>query len=242
MFFGLDFAYCERLFWKAWNAQGAIQVGSIKNGGIAYVTKYISSQEFGDVAFFKYDYHHLTRPSSSHSLHFGDGLYEEQKDFIKKTGCYSWHNKTRPAPTYIKNKYNVIADLDPDKIKHNFDIKCKNIKQMYEVDIHSFRDLHKFSIQQANIKQRNAAIRLQQRGKPFDDSHLNQDLYNFRHRLQDTFDSHIFSIVNPDGTKRLKFNSSLRSKLKLFQEYQNCIKQYGIKRADSMFGFDEIPF
>ena len=30
LFFGLDFAYCERMFWKAWNYQGSIEVGAIK--------------------------------------------------------------------------------------------------------------------------------------------------------------------------------------------------------------------
>ena len=40
LFFGLDFAYCERLFWRAWQYQGSIQVGAIKNGGIGYVLKY----------------------------------------------------------------------------------------------------------------------------------------------------------------------------------------------------------
>ena len=78
LFFGLDFAYCERLFWRAWNNHGSIQVGAIKNGGIAYAVKYIDSQEYGTPAFFKYDYHHLVRPNSSHSLGLGEGLYLSQ--------------------------------------------------------------------------------------------------------------------------------------------------------------------
>ena len=47
LFFGLDFAYCKKLFYKAWNYKGSIQVGAIKNGGIAYATKYISLIYFG---------------------------------------------------------------------------------------------------------------------------------------------------------------------------------------------------
>ena len=82
LFFGLDFAYCERLFWRAWKFQGSIQVGAIKNGGIKYATKYISEQTFGTDAFYKYTYHHLDKPSSSHSLGLGAGLFESQKEYV----------------------------------------------------------------------------------------------------------------------------------------------------------------
>lgn len=170
LFFGLDFAYCKKLFYKAWKYKGSIQVGAIKNGGIAYATKYISEQTFGTDAFFKYDYHHLTRPCSTHSLGLGQGLFESQKDFIKKTGCYKWHNETRPAPKYIKDKYHVIADMKPEVIKEKFINNCKNIKSMYEVDINSYNDYLKFHNQQANIRQRNIAKNLRMHGKQVYDS------------------------------------------------------------------------
>ena len=252
LFFGLDFAYCERLFWRAWQGQGAIQVGSIKNGGIAYVTKYIASQSFGQAAFFKYDYHHLTRPSSSHSLHFGDGLYKEQKDFIKKTGCYLWHNKMRPAPSYIKNKYNVTCDLNPEYINKKFLNKCENIKYMYGVDIHSFRDLHKFSLQQANIRQKNTFIKLQQHGKQVLDSrYLNKELQDFKYsdkRIKGLFDSSLSRIVNPDGSVVLKVGKRYTKHLtnidcfKMGTSYNQLAKQYGYKLVDQMFGKEAIPF
>lgn len=165
LFFGLDFAYCKKLFYNAWKYKGSIQVGPIKNGGIAYATKYISEQTFGTDAFYKYDYHHLERPTSSHSLGLGQGLFESQKDFIKQTGCYKWHNETRPAPKYIKDKYHVIADMNPDVIRNKFINKCKNIKSMYDVDISSFNEYTNFNIQKANIRQKNIAVKLQQKGK-----------------------------------------------------------------------------
>lgn len=165
LFFGLDFAYCKRLFWKAWKGKGSIEVGPIKNGGIAYATKYISEQTFGTDSFYKYTYHHLDKPSSSHSLGLGSGLFESQKDFIKKTGCYRWHNETRPAPKYIKDKYNVIADIQPDFIKNKFINKCQNIKQMYQIDINNYNQFLDFNLRQASIKEKNISAKLRQKGK-----------------------------------------------------------------------------
>lgn len=200
LFFGLDFAYCKRLFWKAWKYKGSIQVGAIKNGGIAYATKYISEQTFGTDSFYKYDYHHLTRPTSTHSIGLGQGLFESQKDFIKKTGCYKWHNEVRPCPKYIKDKYHVICDLNPEVIRKNFINKCKNIKEMYNVEIKTFNDLQKFSINKASIKQRNIAIKLQQKGKKVYDSDLiakERFLLKYNsNRLPNTFDTEPIYIIN----------------------------------------------
>lgn len=200
LFFGLDFAYCKKLFYKAWKYKGSIQVGAIKNGGIAYATKYISEQTFGTDAFFKYDYHHLTRPCSTHSLGLGQGLFESQKDFIKKTGCYKWHNETRPAPKYIKDKYNVIADMKPEVIKEKFINNCKNIKSMYEVDINSYNDYIKFHNQLANIRQRNIANNLRMHGKQVYDSEQValerfKEKYN-SNRLPTIYDKEPIFIIN----------------------------------------------
>ena len=163
LFFGLDFAYCERLFWRAWNFQGSIEVGAIKNGGIAYATKYISEQTFGTDAFYKYDYHHLERPSSSHSLGLGLGLFESQKKFIKETGCYKWHNKVKPCPSYIKNKYNIIADLNPSVAGKRFKAKCDNINNLYNIKINNYKEYRDFALAQAQIIKNNAIVKLQQK-------------------------------------------------------------------------------
>ena len=120
LFFGLDFAYCERLLWRAWQFQGSIQVGAIKNGGIGYVLKYIDKQIFGSPAWFKYDYNHLQRPFQFHSSNFGYGLYKGQLKYINDNhGNYHWHGKDYPVPIYYKNRLRVISDK-------NFDYQCKN--------------------------------------------------------------------------------------------------------------------
>lgn len=141
LFFGLDFAYCERLFWRAWNYKGSIEVGAIKNGGIAYATKYISSQTYGIDDFYKYTYHHLERPSSSHSLEFGEGLYKSQIKYIKEhQGCYHWHGVDRPVPQYYKNKFKIISDLDSETFKKRYKAKCENINNLYNHRIALFKE------------------------------------------------------------------------------------------------------
>ena len=210
LFFGLDFAYCERLFWNAWSCQGSIQVGAIKNGGIAYATKYISEQTFGTDAFYKYDYHHLQRPSSSHSLNFGNGLFESQKKFIKETGCYKWHNITRPAPSYIKNKYHVIKDMSPEVAGKRFQAKKQSIKSLYDVDITSFKKYRDFALAQAKIIQNNAMIRLQQKGKQVYNSdkialERFNTIYGKQKRLDPIFDNFPIRIINNQFKTFVKF-------------------------------------
>lgn len=253
LFFGLDFAYCERLFWRAWQNQGSIQVGSIKNGGIEYCTKYITQQVFGMEKFFKYAYHHMEAPCSSHSLGFGEGLYLSQLDYIKKNdGYYLWHNKKRPLPSYYKNKYKIISDLDSDKIAKKYKLQCQNIKEMYQVDIQSFRQLTNFKLQKASIRQRNAEIKLVASGKKiFKFDLYAKDLHDFKYsekRLFNTYDVALSRIINPDGTIVLKVGSKYKDTLTtrdlmlLHTDYKTLCKQYGIKKADKMCGLDTIPF
>lgn len=253
LFFGLDFAYCERLFWRAWQNQGAIQVGAIKNGGIGYVTKYISNQTFGIEKFYKYNYHHLTPPSSSHSIGLGEGLFKSQLKFIKEhDGCYQWHNKLRPLPSYYKNKYKIISDLQSDKYEKKYKAKCENIKNLYGIDIKNYRHLFNVSLDIANIRQKNTEIKMRQKGKPIYNPELIQkDLHDMRfnnHRLSGTFDNSLSRIINPDGTVLLKVNKSYKKTLttrdlmRLKTDYKHLCRQYGSKITDSMFGLDPCPF
>lgn len=202
LFFGLDFAYCKRLFWRAWNFQGSIEVGAIKNGGIAYATKYISEQSFGTDSFYKYTYHHLNKPKSSHSLGLGSGLYEDQIDYIKKTGNYKWHNKIKPCPTYIKNKYNVIADIEPKTYRKHFQDKLKNINCMYETNLKTYKDFKTFQHSKSITIQNNAMIKLRQKGKQvYDSDQIALDrfhtIYGKEKRLDPKFDNQPFFVINP---------------------------------------------
>lgn len=254
LFFGLDFAYCERLFWRAWNGLGAIQVGAIKNGGIAYCCKYISEQSYGLDDFYKYAYHHLERPSSSHSLHFGEGLYKSQLGFIKETGCYKWHNKTRPVPTYYKNKYNVISDLDIKKEAEKYKLRCDKIYSLYEHRITSYEDFQKFNIQLAQTRQNNLMIKMQQQGKKvykpeYTIIERSEIAYKDNHRLNPNLDNLLVRVINPQGKVKLKYNDkelhyplTNTQCMKMGTSYNQLVKHYGYKIVDEMFCKEPVPF
>ena len=162
LFFGLDFAVCKRMFEKSWQSKGIIEVDPILQGGIHYVLKYLDKQLFGEQAEIKYDNNNIERPFQCHSLGLGSNLYKNQKEYIRKTnGSYRWKGKDRPCPTYYKNKYLLPTDhwKSVQSAKDSFKLHNGYFpKTPY--------DLHDFQIRQAEIKEANANIRLQQSGRP----------------------------------------------------------------------------
>lgn len=254
LFFGLDFAYCERLFWRAWNFKGSIQVGAIKNGGIAYCVKYISEQSHGINDFYKYTYHHLEKPYSCHSLGFGEGLYLSQLEHIKKTGCYRWHGKERPVPSYYKNKYRVIADLDYDKMCKNYKAKKDNIYNLYETRITSYEQFKEFNVQQARLRERNMNIKLRQAGKQIEDNSLlaleRQTIGFGFNRLNTSHDKAITKVINNLGAEFLNFQNHLiplplkhTDCMRYFHtDYNHLCKIFPRDKIDLLFGLDPIPF
>lgn len=254
LFFGLDFAYCERLFWKAWNYKGSIQVGPIKNGGIAYCVKYINESSHGINDFYKYTYHHLERPSSSHSLGFGEGLYLSQLNHIKDTGCYKWHGKERPLPSYYKNKYKIISDLDPDIMKKRYQAKKENIYNLYETRITSYEKFKEFNVQQARLREKNMTIKLRQSGKQVENQALlaleRQTIGFGFNRLDTSHDKSITKVINNRGEEFINFkNHLIPLPLKISDcaryfhtDYNHLVKYFGHSKIDKLFGLDVVPF
>ena len=253
LFFGLDFAYCERLFWRAWQYQGGIEVGAIKNGGIEYVTKYISEQTFGLESFFKYNYHHQQKPCSSHSLGFGEGLYKSQLNYIKEhDGCYHWHGKDKPVPIYYKNKYLITSDKDIEKYEKKYKQKCKNIYYLYQHKITSFKDFQAFTKIKSQTRQKNLEIKLSQQGKQIYNGDLIQKelhdmIWNDNHRINPKNDKWFSKVIRPDGTFYLNINNksknylTTRDLMKLGTDIKHLKQMYGIDTAYKMIGMD-IPF
>ena len=255
LFFGLDFAYCERLFWKAWQYQGAIEVGAIKNGGIAYVVKYIDSQSYGIDNFYKYAYHHQTAPCSSHSIGLGEGLYKSQLKYIKAhNGRYHWHGIDRPLPTYYKNKYRLISDLQQENYEKRYKTKCDKIYSLYEYRIKSYKDFQSFNKTLAETRQKNLEINLINHGKQvYEPEFINimrSDLiHKDNHRLNTNLDNCICRIVEPNGKAKIKYNNKelhfplkVRDLMFLKTDYNKLKKIYGYKIADEMLGLEKVPF
>lgn len=192
LFFGLDFAYCRKMFERAWRFQGQITVGSIGRGAIPYVLKYLDKQLFGDLAKMKYDQHGLERPFQHHSCGLGSALYREQLDYaIEHNGCYRWHGRDVPYPTYFKNKYLIDSDTDYNRVSQNiFDSTGKriyskglknrahffrNIKDAYTyMDDMAFmfpeyKKIHSEKLKLAQLREKNINIKSQQNGQPMFD-------------------------------------------------------------------------
>lgn len=254
LFFGLDFAYCERLFWRAWRFQGSIEVGAIKNGGIAYAVKYISDQSFGTDNFFKYTYHHLEPPCSSHSIGLGSGLYKGQLKYIREhDGMYRWHGKDRPVPTYWKNKFLIISDLDEKRAEKRYKANCDKIYSLYEHRIVSYKDFEAYNVELAKRRQKNLEVQLHNQGKQvYSPSYIQKQIhdliYKDNHRLHTGYDNWFCRVLRPDGTSYCKIGERSIDKLKvtdlmkLHTDYKHLVKMYGLHTADKMLGLPDVPF
>lgn len=103
LFFGLDFAYCKKIFMDKWK-NGFIDVLPVLDGGIRYVCKYMDKFEKGFQAELKYDFKGLARPRLRMSQGFGQGLlWSNAEKIIKNDYCYeSKHKQLRPISAYWK--------------------------------------------------------------------------------------------------------------------------------------------
>lgn len=186
LFFGLDFAYCKKLFERAWQAQGKIDSLPILNGGIRYVLKYLDKQLYGDLAKMKYDQNNLERPFQTHSLCLGSGLFQSQLKYIKShNNCYRWKGRDVPVNNYIKNKYLLPRNY---RLENQVE-SMQNINLAYGVNITNLYDLKQFSIQKARIRESNLNKMNERSGKPrfdfldfmdsdFRDSYITKGLAN----------------------------------------------------------------
>lgn len=259
LFFGLDFAMCERLFWKAWQYQGSIQVGAIRNGGIGYVISYLDKQFYGYESFLKYDYHHLQKPFQVHSLGLGEGLYKSQLKYIKEhDSCYHWRGKDKPVPKYYKDKYNLISDLTMESWNKRYEKRKSRILYDYGVKINNFSDFEKFNLNQAQIIQKCREIKLIQNGKPvrqdwFINKNVNE-IINSKNRIPTLFDKQHLKLISPQGKAKYKIDNRLKEikdlktrdfmKLKTSknQVYNFYYSQFGPEFTNNLFGIGSIPF
>lgn len=258
LFFGLDFAMCERLFWRAWQFQGSIQVGAIRNGGIGYVVSYLDKQIYGHEAWLKYDYNYLQRPFQFHSVGLGEGLYKSQLKYIKEhDGCYNWHAVDRPVPAYYKNKYLITSDKTIEAMRKKYVKSIQNIENLYNVKIHSFKELEKFKLDKAQILQKMREIKLVQNGKVIrDDNLINRQAEQIRnnHRLPTLFDKQFIKVIDVSGEHKFKIDHrlkdlkdlNLRDWMKLHTDpntlYHRLYDKFGVEYANRAFGLEGVPF
>lgn len=254
LFFGLDFAFCKRLFWRAWKGFGQIQVDPIRAGGIKYATKYISSQTFGHYRFYQYNYHHLEAPYSVHSTKFGEGLYKSQLSYIKNhNGNYRWHNTDRPLPKYYKDKYLVLSSRSEEYLQKKYKQKCNNIYNLYNHKIENYQDFKMQNIRIAKAKEQNLVQTLRSHSHIVSDPDiLSRNAFDFLYTdnaKKFSRKNEVCTIIDSQGNVIPSLRSgkpinhlTVRDCMKLGTDYKTIIHQFGQKVADKLFGLDEIPF
>lgn len=174
LFFGLDFAFCEKLFYETWK-NGFIDVLPLLDGGIRYVVKYMDKQTFGELASLQYDMKGLARPKIRMSVGFGKGLLTDNATFIKENGmCYpARHNTLRPISAYWKklltgnNHY-----LDTSKSIQSISNRLFNLKtqmSQYNLKDFSIKAMSEFKINQARKREYNLAIMIRNAGYPVEE-------------------------------------------------------------------------
>lgn len=255
LFFGLDYAFCERLFWKAWNYKGSIQVGSIRNGGIGYCLKYLDKQVFGKQAFYKYDYYGMERPFQFHSSRFGEGLYRDQLDYIRKhNGNYRWHGVDKPVPSYYKNKFLIIEDKKFDYMVRKYKDRKAELLDRYGKKIENFDHLQKIQLDLNRQKEMQMIEKLRQKGKPIFNYELVQKEINrmvYGNRLPGkSFDDDLVKVIKNNGEAylkpqngyKLKSHLTVRDLMKMHTDYNKFRKKYGFDMAEKYIQPDSIPF
>lgn len=111
LIFGLDFAFCKKIFEKEWRF-GFIDVLPLLDGGINYVLKYLDKEVKFNLAVEKYDRHLLARPARFASVGFGSSLYYDNVKDIKSNGMtYRSGRVRRPVPSYYKKC--ILGDISP---------------------------------------------------------------------------------------------------------------------------------
>lgn len=235
--FGLDFAFCQKIFQKAWQNQGNIMVGNIGDGAISYVLKYLDKQVFGEPARIKYDYHNQERPFQFHSLGLGRGLYDSQKDYIIKNHYnYRWHGKDVPVPPYWKNKLYRSSESPLAMRLRNISKLSKSFYYDMERKPKDLYDLKEWSINKALIRERNIKINLHKHGKPVNEiPHYHKDTVN---KILSNYD-----FYNSDSFNRLNIPPvDVPSLVKQAHEIVNKRISWQKKAIQSCISTDPIPF
>lgn len=224
LFFGLDFAFMEKVFYKEWQF-GFVDVLPVLDGGIRYVTKYMDKMEKGEVAWLKYDVKGLARPKLCTSLSFGqDLLWDNVEDIVDNFYTYKTaHNKRRPISPYWKSLltgYTVGRDVTKKSFFEKDPVylaimQKQTAERMIELRYHkrgfnpyNTFDQRKFKIEQAQIREQEIKRQLRNQHIPVYDD-ISECIFNR------------FGYVTYNCDKVRKLSSA--TKRALAEEYQHYL-------------------
>lgn len=226
LFFGLDYAFCKKLFARSWRGQGQIKVLPITNGAPQYLLDYITTMEYGEMRKIKYDNNNIERPFQVHSIGLGNGLYYSQLDYIKKhKNCYHWHGKDRPIPSYYRDKFllpktNIYERFQNINTKAYLDGALPKSSNLY--------DLHNYIINNAKLRERNLQKRIK---RPFiRQDMLDKELFKYK-RNTNIFYRQCHPMPHDVGF-------SQKVEMELFSNYSN----FDIAQLVNAANLSQIPF
>lgn len=185
LFFGLDFAYCKKIFQSKWKF-GFIDVLPLLDGGIRYVCKYMDKFEKGLQAEIKYDFKGINRPRLRMSKGFGQNLlWDNVNDIIKNDFTYeASKHRRRPISQYWKllltgnvlsrdhTKKTVFEKTDEyilkQKTRMAYSLKELNVHHR-EKDIFSDEVQSEWKLRLAQVRESNLIESLRMHGTPVPD-------------------------------------------------------------------------
>lgn len=181
LFFGLDFAYCKKLFFDKWKF-GFVDVLPLLDGGIRYVCKYMDKFEKGLQAELKYDFKGIARPRLRMSRGFGQSLlWDNVKDIKSHDFTYeTTKHARRPISQYWKilltgnvlsrdhTKKNVFEKTDEyiqkQKARFAYTLSQMNVgrtKDIMNDDVQS-----EYKLRLARVRESNIIHQLHNKGIP----------------------------------------------------------------------------
>ena len=179
LFFGLDFAFCEKIFRDSWN-YGLIDVLPLLDGGIRYVTKYLDKQVFGYQAEELYDLRGLARPRLRMSKGFGKGLLLDNISEIKENNfTYEIHRHLRrPISAYWKKLLignNPLKDTTrrlsfKKEVLNKIDFELSNYHKKLSKDfLTARREARAYSLSKAKMREKELEIYIRNSGHPVEE-------------------------------------------------------------------------
>lgn len=109
----------HKIFNKVWEF-GFNEVDVLRDGGIAYVCKYMQKSVNGLLADALFFDRNVNQPKVCWSSGFGSSLFARNALQIRKTGCIKVGSKFVPVPSYYRRKYQSLNLSDVERVEQFF--------------------------------------------------------------------------------------------------------------------------
>lgn len=157
---------------KCWNYKnhGIIDVGSLRTGGISYITKYCFKSITGSFAKDLYDSVGIERPFIVHSKGFETSYINDYSEDASALGSVNFTGKNELLPTYYRHKYSTVVNQDCIK-------SLVQSWKKYQIDNNSDITFDRYTQLQAKLQERMLYNSFRRKNIPVDSSLYNDSFY-----------------------------------------------------------------